>query len=348
MPTAHRKDQSRVDAKGAGSGTCRRAASALRGTSEGLRDVGPLPDLADQAAEQIEKLANYVQSKNLGDLVREVERFARREPAIFLGASFAVGLLGGRFMKASASPAEPVSTGRSRRQQRSRGRDIEVRPAKQGACVGGDVEETPTMICRERASSKQQNGRASWQQPCNLRQRERQNRRATASSSARTGSCSGKRSSPKVETIARPNAGALGSSRWAWGGHGGGFALVAAAIAAMALVRPLGGLSSPAALTGPVDGGGSRCGRAEAPRPVAAPHNRNVKRIEWLKEQSRDDFKWHVSVSSLVTMAKETTRDDRTTIGAEGNIGSHAERFAHVNEIEQRSARRTSKSQSPA
>jgi hypothetical protein len=76
-------------------------ASALRGTGGKLKDAGPLPELADQAADQIERLAQYVQSRNVGDLVREVERFARREPALFLGASFALGLLGGRFLKAS-------------------------------------------------------------------------------------------------------------------------------------------------------------------------------------------------------------------------------------------------------
>jgi len=86
-------------------------ASALRDTREALKDVGPLPDLADQAADQIERLADYVQSRNLGDLVREVERFARREPAIFLGASFAVGLLGGRFLKSSGHRKTTEQTG---------------------------------------------------------------------------------------------------------------------------------------------------------------------------------------------------------------------------------------------
>lgn len=83
-------------------------ASALRDTSGKLRDAGPIPDIADQAAAQIEKIASYVQTRNVGDLVREVERFARREPAIFLGASFVIGLLGGRFMKASSHRAVDI------------------------------------------------------------------------------------------------------------------------------------------------------------------------------------------------------------------------------------------------
>lgn len=97
-------------------------ASALRDTSEKLKDVGPIPDLADQAAAQIEKIATYVQTRNVGDLVREVERFARREPAIFLGASFVVGLLGGRFMKASSNrPVDAFAAERALLERHSKG-----------------------------------------------------------------------------------------------------------------------------------------------------------------------------------------------------------------------------------
>jgi hypothetical protein len=77
-------------------------ADALRQTSGGMKDGGPLPMLADQAADTVERVATYLQSKSLGDLIGEVERFARREPAIFLGGAFAAGLLGGRFLKSSA------------------------------------------------------------------------------------------------------------------------------------------------------------------------------------------------------------------------------------------------------
>ncbi|MDB4996823.1 MAG: hypothetical protein JWM74_4255 [Myxococcaceae bacterium] len=77
-------------------------ADALRQTSDGMKDAGPLPMLADQAADTVERVATYLQSKTLGDLIGEVERFARREPAIFLGGAFAAGLLGGRFLKSSA------------------------------------------------------------------------------------------------------------------------------------------------------------------------------------------------------------------------------------------------------
>jgi hypothetical protein len=77
-------------------------AAAIRQTGDKLRDSGPLPDIADRAADGVERVANYFQTRNVGEIVREVERFARREPAIFLGTAFTLGLLGGRFLKSSS------------------------------------------------------------------------------------------------------------------------------------------------------------------------------------------------------------------------------------------------------
>lgn len=77
-------------------------ADAIRGTSEKLKGVGPLGDVAERAATGIENVAQFFEGKKIGDLARDVERFARREPALFLGATFALGLIGGRFLKSSA------------------------------------------------------------------------------------------------------------------------------------------------------------------------------------------------------------------------------------------------------
>lgn len=76
-------------------------AGALRAAGEPLAEMGPLPDLAGAAADKIESIAEYVQSRTIGDLVQEVTTFARREPAIFLGSAFGLGLLAGRFLKSS-------------------------------------------------------------------------------------------------------------------------------------------------------------------------------------------------------------------------------------------------------
>lgn len=77
-------------------------ASAIRDTSDKLKGVGPLGDVAGRAADGIEKVADFFEDKQIGDVVRDVESFARREPALFIGAAFALGVIGGRFLKSSA------------------------------------------------------------------------------------------------------------------------------------------------------------------------------------------------------------------------------------------------------
>lgn len=75
---------------------------ALRSAGEKLEGTGPLPDLAEKAAEGIGRLAHYFENKNVTDIVRGVESFARREPALFLGGALAMGVIVGRFLKSSA------------------------------------------------------------------------------------------------------------------------------------------------------------------------------------------------------------------------------------------------------
>jgi len=81
-------------------------ASALRGTGEKLKGVGPLGDVAGRAADGMDRVSKFFDGKQIGDVVRDVEQFARREPAIFVGAAFAIGLLGGRFLKSSTHQAD--------------------------------------------------------------------------------------------------------------------------------------------------------------------------------------------------------------------------------------------------
>jgi hypothetical protein len=78
-------------------------ASALRQTGQQLsgQDQMGVTGYIDQAADQVERLSSYLQDNDLGRLVGDVERFARRQPALFLGGAFLAGLLGARFLKAS-------------------------------------------------------------------------------------------------------------------------------------------------------------------------------------------------------------------------------------------------------
>jgi len=89
-------------------------ADAIRQTGDQLRQnekVAPVAQYTDQLAQGVETVSNYLRSKSLGDIVGEVERFARREPALFLGATFTVGLLAGRFLRSSSSSSRSTSYG---------------------------------------------------------------------------------------------------------------------------------------------------------------------------------------------------------------------------------------------
>lgn len=94
---------------------------ALRGAGEKLEGTGPLPDLAEKAAEGIDRLARYFENKNVGDIVRGVESFARREPALFLGGALAMGVIAGRFLKSSGHRMSNVDVGGSSQQLGSSG-----------------------------------------------------------------------------------------------------------------------------------------------------------------------------------------------------------------------------------
>jgi hypothetical protein len=61
----------------------------------------------DKLAEQIEEVAGYLQQASAQDLLRDVEGLARRQPALFFGGLFALGVLGVRFFKSSAPRALP-------------------------------------------------------------------------------------------------------------------------------------------------------------------------------------------------------------------------------------------------
>ncbi|CAN5925709.1 hypothetical protein BH11MYX4_BH11MYX4_20460 [soil metagenome] len=91
--------------------TMSNVASAIRETGAKLKGVGPLADVAGQAADGVDKVAQFFEGKQVGDVFRDVERFARREPAIFIGAAFAVGLIGGRFLKSSTRSHEADAIG---------------------------------------------------------------------------------------------------------------------------------------------------------------------------------------------------------------------------------------------
>lgn len=78
-------------------------ASSLMQSGGHLRDQeqSMAGEYVERTAKQIERAAQYVENADLGEMLDNVEDFARRRPTVFIGAAFALGLLGARFLKSS-------------------------------------------------------------------------------------------------------------------------------------------------------------------------------------------------------------------------------------------------------
>lgn len=78
-------------------------AQAVRQSTEHLRNTQheTIAQYVDEAARQLERFSNRLKDKNVGELIRDAQQVARRNPGIFIGSAFAVGLLGARFLKSS-------------------------------------------------------------------------------------------------------------------------------------------------------------------------------------------------------------------------------------------------------
>jgi hypothetical protein len=115
-------------------------AQALRKTGDELgKNDSALTSYVGQAASAVEDVSEYLQTKTLSQLMSDLEGFARREPAMFLGGSFVAGIMGGRFLK-SATPA-PTTSGTPRDQsmgaQATSRHSLPALPAYAGAGTSG-------------------------------------------------------------------------------------------------------------------------------------------------------------------------------------------------------------------
>jgi len=83
-------------------------ASALRKAGDELRsNDSPVTDYVHKAASGVDRLSYYLQTRTLSHMIGDLERFSRREPAMFLGGAFVAGLLGGRLLKSATPMREP-------------------------------------------------------------------------------------------------------------------------------------------------------------------------------------------------------------------------------------------------
>jgi hypothetical protein len=78
-------------------------AQAVRHTTQQLRaeNHGTVAEYIDKAAEQLEQLSHRLRDKDVNELLQDARQLARRQPAVFIAGSFALGLLTARFIKSS-------------------------------------------------------------------------------------------------------------------------------------------------------------------------------------------------------------------------------------------------------
>jgi len=87
-------------------------AQAVRQTTQQLREQRheTIARYVDEAASQLERVSQRLREKDVGELMDDAQRFARRRPAVFIGSAFALGIIGARFFKSSREPERNSGT----------------------------------------------------------------------------------------------------------------------------------------------------------------------------------------------------------------------------------------------
>ncbi len=142
-------EQGREKAKGQIATQKERASGELQGIAQALQQTGSqlreqdqdsVGQYAEQAAEQVERLSNYLSEKDSEQLISEVEDFARNRPAVFLGGAFILGAAAARFLKSSAG-----QTGDLREELKQEAREVqqsvapEAGSSSSGSSSGGQA-----------------------------------------------------------------------------------------------------------------------------------------------------------------------------------------------------------------
>jgi hypothetical protein len=73
----------------------------LNSTTEQNKITETAAKYTNTLAEQIENISGYFERKDVREMVSDVESFARKYPAYFIGGALAVGFLAARFLKSS-------------------------------------------------------------------------------------------------------------------------------------------------------------------------------------------------------------------------------------------------------
>jgi len=93
-------------------------AQALRLTAKQLSANVASP-LLNKTADRIEGFSKLLDEPDLREVARDVERFARKQPVLFLGGAIAVGLATGRLLKGAAGTSQAQNGGSEARSRSS-------------------------------------------------------------------------------------------------------------------------------------------------------------------------------------------------------------------------------------
>jgi hypothetical protein len=103
MDVAETEKKAGVDFAAGMAGAIRRAADQF------VDDIPQAAQYIRGAADQVDYITKSLRDRNVGQLISDVEDFARRQPTAFLGATVIVGFLAMRFLKSSKAGTAPAS-----------------------------------------------------------------------------------------------------------------------------------------------------------------------------------------------------------------------------------------------
>ena len=87
-------------------------ADSIRRVSADMETEQPqIAELASTAADQAESIASYLRENDVRQIVGNVENFARRQPLLFLGGAFLLGMAASRFIKAAGGQGQGQGAG---------------------------------------------------------------------------------------------------------------------------------------------------------------------------------------------------------------------------------------------
>ncbi|HEY0144184.1 MAG TPA: hypothetical protein VGF48_25075 [Thermoanaerobaculia bacterium] len=83
-------------------------ADALRRVGTEMDGSGMAAGLISTAADRLQSVSSSLENRSLDDIKNDVERFARRNPAAFLGGAIVLGVIAARFLKSHGQTSNDI------------------------------------------------------------------------------------------------------------------------------------------------------------------------------------------------------------------------------------------------